>query len=389
MQLKKKIVITIFFLLIITLSSLYYFSNHRTENTKPRSSIKVTEILSGETNEKFSRAIKPIEFQFPKDYGFHPKFKNEWWYFTGNVKTETGRLFGFQFTIFRNALSADSLERKSSWATNQFYMAHFAVTDVSGKMFYAFERFSRGAIGLAGVQLSPLQIWLEDWQIEIIYDIHNPDSPTFHIRAEEKNISVDFFLTSTKPLVLHGNRGLSQKGRTPGNASYYYSLTRLKTTGKIQQREKVFDVYGESWLDREWSTSALDKDQVGWDWFSLQLENGLEIMYYQIRNRNGQPDKFSKGTLIEKNGTYRTIEKDEIELTVVEYWESPLGNNYPSKWQMKIPKEKIELEIIPNLNNQELPLSVRYWEGSVSVNGLYDGQFMKGLGYVEMTGYAQ
>ncbi len=369
------------------MSSWYYFSIQKTENTKQHSSIKVSEIMSGDDFAGFAKAIEPIEFQFPRDFGSHPKFKNEWWYFTGNLKTESGRLFGFQFTIFRNALSADSLKRNSLWATNQFYMAHFALTDVQGKKFHAFERFSRGAKGLAGAQQSPLRIWLEDWIIEIIDDKEKPGIPIFTVKATEKNKSIDLTLKSTKPVVLQGNKGLSQKGPEPGNASYYYSFTRLKTSGKIQLENKKYDVSGYAWLDREWSTSALGKDQVGWDWFSLQLDNGQEIMYYQIRNRDGSAGDFRSGTLVEKDGTYRTFNKNNIKLAILDHWTNPTGNLYPSRWRLKLLNEDIELEIIPNFANQELPLSIRYWEGSVSLAGKSNGQSIKGMGFVELTGY--
>jgi len=387
MTFKKTIIFLLFFLTLIPLSSWYYFSIQKTENTKQHSSIKVSEIMSGDDFAGFAKAIEPIEFQFPRDFGSHPKFKNEWWYFTGNLKTESGRLFGFQFTIFRNALSADSLKRNSLWATNQFYMAHFALTDVQGKKFHAFERFSRGAKGLAGAQQSPLRIWLEDWIIEIIDDKEKPGIPIFTVKATEKNKSIDLTLKSTKPVVLQGNKGLSQKGPEPGNASYYYSFTRLKTSGKIQLENKKYDVSGYAWLDREWSTSALGKDQVGWDWFSLQLDNGQEIMYYQIRNRDGSAGDFRSGTLVEKDGTYRTFNKNNIKLAILDHWTNPTGNLYPSRWRLKLLNEDIELEIIPNFANQELPLSIRYWEGSVSLAGKSNGQSIKGMGFVELTGY--
>jgi len=389
MQIKTVEIIIIIFLLFISVISWYFFTIQKTENIEQISSVNVSEIMSADSTAGFAKAIEPIEFQFPRDFASHPKFKNEWWYFTGNLKTEKGRLFGFQFTIFRNALTADSVNRKSTWATNQFYMGHFALTDVDGNKFYAFERFSRGAKELAGVQQSPLRIWLEDWNIEIVIDKEQPDVPTFFIKASEKNKSIDLKLQSTKPIVLQGNNGLSQKGPEPGNASYYYSFTRLKTNGTIQLENINYDVSGYAWLDREWSTSALGKDQVGWDWFSLQLDNRQEIMYYQISNQDGTTSNFSSGAFVEIDGAYRTFSKNNIELTILDHWANPAGIKYPSKWRMKLVKENIELEIIPNVANQELPLSIRYWEGSVSIAGKSNGQLVKGLGYVELTGYAQ
>ena len=384
----KKLFI-IFLSILFSVFCWFYFSVYKSENLEQPAKINVSEIMSEKADSGFSHAFSPIKFHFPRDFASHPNFKNEWWYFTGNVKTETGRSFGFQFTIFRNSLSADPLKRKSHWATNQFYMGHFALTDIEGNKFYAFERFNRGAQGLAGAQVSPLRVWLDDWMVEGVKDSNCAKVPIFFLKANEKNKKINIKLKSAKPIVVHGNHGLSQKGAKPGNASYYYSLTRLKAAGQISLNGKKFDVSGFAWLEREWSTSAWDEDQVGWDWFSLQLEDGREIMYYQIRNRNGEADIFSKGTFIEKDGSYRTINKNEIELTVLDHWENPQGIKYPSKWRMKLLNKNIDLKISPNLKNQELPLSIKYWEGSVSFEGFSKDKKIKGLGYLEMTGYVQ
>ncbi len=350
--------------------------------------ISVAEAMANREIEGYARAIAPREFIFPDDYGPHPEFQTEWWYYTGNLTTENGRHFGFQFTIFRNSISPDSTPRSSPWATNQIYMGHFALTDVEGKRFYSFERFSRSANNLAGAKANPFRVWLEDWKVESTEADSNTATPVIRVRASENDISLNINLKSTKPIVLHGDHGLSQKGPERGKASYYYSFTRLTTRGEIQIKDNSFNVQGLGWLDREWSTSALSKDQVGWDWFSLQLHDGSEIMYYQIRKHNGLADEFSSGTLIEKDGSTRTITLQDISLEVLNYWTSPRSGKYPSRWRLSIPKEKLILEIIPYLANQELDVSIRYWEGAVQIKGISDGKSIEGRGYVELTGYA-
>jgi predicted secreted hydrolase len=142
-------------------------------------------------------------------------------------------------------------------------------------------------------------------------------------------------------------------------------------------------------MDKEWSTSSLHKDQVGWDWFSLQLDDEREIMYYQLRQKDGKIDPYSSGAIIDKNGTTKPINLNEIDIEVLENWTSPLGGTYPSTWGVEIPKEDLDLKIEPQIKNQELNLSIRYWEGAVKVSGTSNGNPINGNGYVELTGYAK
>jgi predicted secreted hydrolase len=266
-------------------------------------------------------------------------------------------------------------------------MGHFALTDVRSQRFYAFERFARGALGLAGAERNPLRIWIEDWYIT--YEIMDEEIlDAIRLKATEDNIALELTLRNLKPIVLNGENGLSQKGAEPGNASYYYSMTRLKCDGEIHIGDKTHAVTGSAWLDREWSTSALDQNQVGWDWFSLQLNNNVELMYYQIRRKDGNPDPFSKGTLVDQNGKYEMISLKDINLNVLDSWESPHGGQYPSGWKLELPNENIILHIKPAMKNQELNVSFRYWEGAVVVDGQYKGDSVEGMGYVELTGYA-
>jgi predicted secreted hydrolase len=261
------------------------------------------------------------------------------------------------------------------------------LTDVQEKKFYAFERFSRGSNQLAGAQSKPFQVWLEDWKVASIQKEMTIPFPNIKIQAAQNGISIDLDLQNTKPVVLHGDWGLSQKGAEPGNASYYYSLTRMIAGGQIIVNDDTFKVTGLAWLDREWSTRALGKDQGGWDWFSLQLDNGREIMYYQIRKRDGQLDKYSSGTLIQMNGASRHLNSEDISIEVLAYWISPRGGKYPSQWRLEIPSEKLNLEITPYLQEQELNFAIRYWEGAVKSEGLSNGEKIQGNGYVELTGY--
>ena len=362
------------------------------------SSIDLNTAMSGDTT-GFARAEKVRDLIFPEDWGPHPTFKTEWWYFTGNLDDASGRKFGYELTIFRSALNPPEKESPSDtagvsgWATDQLFMGHFSLADLGAdastgaaqgaerQTFHSFERFSRGAMGLAGSHSEPFRVWLEDWTIE--------GSPNglfpLRLRAGQDGVSLDLTLSSAKPIVLQGDRGLDRKGKELGNASYYYSYTRLETEGVIRIGDQDFTVQGSSWKDHEWSTSALDENQVGWDWFALQLSDNREIMFYVLREKDGSAGAFTNGMLVESDGTYLPLSREDVVLTVNDTWKSPhSGATYPSDWSFSIPSRGIDLEIHPLMNDQELNATVRYWEGAVAIQS---GGKPAGRGYVELTGY--
>ena len=347
---------------------------------------RLSELLSGDGDAGFEKALEPREFVFPDDHGPHPGFRNEWWYVTGNLDGDGGRRFGFELTIFRFALTPSLPATESEWRSNQVYIAHFAVTDADRERFFAAERFSRGALGLAGAQALPFRVWIEDWEIAA-EETGAPER--WRLRASDPGFSVDLELSTAKPPVLNGDAGLSQKSAEPGNASYYYSMTRWLTDGSLQLGDDTFRVTGLSWLDREWSTSALGADQLGWDWFALQLSDGSDLMFYNLRKLDGSQDAQSAGTWIDTDGRSLHLGRDDVEITVTDTWESPQGGVYPSAWTLRAPGQGLDLRIRPVMADQELFTTVRYWEGAVDVEGERDGRPVTGRGYVELTGYAQ
>jgi predicted secreted hydrolase len=332
----------------------------------------------------FSRALEPKEFTFPLDHGPHLDFQTEWWYYTGNLTTPDGARVGYQLTFFRRALAPGATERPSGLATNQVYFAHFALTDVAANEHRAAERFSRGAAGLAGATGQPFAVWLEDWRAEAL----DETGETVRLVAHEGDLSLDLTLSAEKPVVRHGDQGLSPKSGEPGNASYYLSYTRMRTTGTVELAGNAAAVEGLSWFDHEWSTSALGQEAIGWDWFSLQLDDGRELMYFQIRREDGSLEPVSGGTLIELDGSTRRVSADEMELEVLELWRSPAtGGEYPARWRMRLPREGLELDIRPLVADQEMDVSFVYWEGAVRLAGTAGGQPVGGYGYIELTGY--
>ena len=335
--------------------------------------------------EGYARAVEPRPFRFPEDHGPHPDFRTEWWYWTGNLETADGRAFGYQFTVFRSALAPEKPERGSAWGTRQIAMAHFTVTDVSAGRFHVTERFSRAALGLAGAEGSPFRVWVQDW------DVRSEGAAStwpMRLRAQGDGVTLDLVMDEGKPPVLQGDRGLSQKGSEKGNASYYYSMTRMPSRGTVSVGGQTVSVKGESWMDREWSTSALGPDLVGWDWFALQLSDGSELMNYQLRDKAGKADPFSAGAWVPATGESVHLTREDVKLEVLATWKSPRGGEYPARWRISVPKLSLDLTVTPRLENQELPVSVRYWEGAVSLEGTREGKPVQGRGYVELTGYA-
>ncbi len=341
----------------------------------------------GQTSDAYARAVVPGDVQFPRDLGPHEDYQTEWWYYTGNLQTEDGRDFGYQFTIFRRALQPavenNYLKDPSNWRGDQIYLAHFTISDIAGNEFFASERFSREGVGLAGAQAEPYRVWLEDWSAaEIAPGI-------VRIQANGAEASIDVTLTETMPPVLHGDEGLSQKGPQPGNASYYYSIIQQETSGQVTVGEETFDVSGLSWKDHEYSTSALSPGSTGWDWFSLQLDNGTALMLFQIRRADGTIEPYSSGSFIDRDGFVHTLNHDAWQLEVLDTWTSQAsGADYPAGWRLRIPELALELQGQPLLADQELVVSTIYWEGASAFSGTLEGRPVSARGYVEMTGYA-
>lgn len=341
---------------------------------------------------KFSRAMVARDLEFPRDHAAHDDFQTEWWYYTGNVTTESGRHFGYQFTIFRRALAPGAPAPEASLATRQLYFAHFAVTDTSANTHREFQKFSRGAGGLAGTRADPFRVFIEDWSAEAVASPRRSglDAASVRILAKSDGYAIDLTLDSAKPMVRHGERGLSQKSPEPGNASYYYSYTRMDTRGSITTPEGSHTVAGKSWMDHEWSTSVLGAGTRGWDWFSLQLSDGSELMYFRLWQADGSDGVSSSGTWVLSNGETRALSRSEVMITPTDTWRSPAnGASYPSGWRIQLASLGVDVVATPRLRDQEMNLSSTYWEGAVSVSGVAGGISVSGAGFVELTGYAE
>jgi predicted secreted hydrolase len=377
---KFQILGLLFFLVSVLLAGLF---THRQPHLQVNQAHPAIE-LSAAVDERFTRATGPIGLSFPLDFGPHLDYQIEWWYYTGNLMTSSGRRFGYQLTFFRRALLPPGGRqiRASAWTTNQVYLAHYAITDIEGESHHSFERTARGSAGLAGAQSPPFRVWLEDWQVEQSAD------RTYHLTATQGGLALDLALVDQKGVVLHGQQGYSRKGPEPGNASIYFSQTRLASQGSLSVNGETFSVSGSSWMDHEFSTSALAKNVVGWDWFSAQLDDGSELMAFQLRRGDETNDPFSSATIVESDGALLPLEQTDFQITVIDTWKSPhTGAIYPAGWLIQVPSLRLRLELTPYLPDQEMVLRYAYWEGAIKITGERAGEPLLGAGYVELTGY--
>ncbi len=350
--------------------------------------------LTAADSEEYLSVTGPCNLEFPKDHGAHPGYRTEWWYYTGNLRSDSGRQFGFQLTFFRSRIIPPGVEKKwpakpSAWRTSQVYLAHAALSDVDGKQHRHAEEVSRATLGMAGVDQSDdmTKVFLKNWSTRIEADLH-----TLTVNSAE--FSYNFAFRPLKPLVMHGDRGYDIKGSTPERASCYYSFTRLAGQGKITVGGDTIAVTGQAWMDHEFSTASLEPGITGWDWFSLQLADNSEIMAYLFRTKTGGIHAASSGTYIRADNSVQKLVKEEILVNVIDTWQSRKSQaRYPVRWRMQIAALALDLEISAKFADQEMrtldSTGVTYWEGSVAIDGTKNKQPVRGDGYVELTGYAE
>jgi predicted secreted hydrolase len=344
-------------------------------------------VARAQNETKYATALPGYRYEFPRDYFDHPDYQTEWWYYTGNVTSADGRHFGFELTFFRQGVNPDA--KKSVWDARDLYLAHLALSDLDGGHFYHAERTNRAGPGIAGVSASESRIWNGNWQIQ-----WNGDQQT--LQAIDPRFKLEFTLKSEKPPVIQGENGVSQKSAGAGHASHYISLTRLATTGAITLGGKSTQVSGLAWMDHEFFTHQLEQDQIGWDWFSVQLADNTELMLYRIRRKDGSVDPFSAGTFVDASGKSTHLRATDFSLQPGgATWTSPATKAaYPVQWKIAVPKLGLDLEVKTLLQSQELTgdpsggtLTPSYWEGAVTYEGMRAGAKIHGSGYLEMTGY--
>lgn len=348
---------------------------------------------------EFQRAVEARTFRFPQDHGSHAGFQTEWWYVTGNVKDAGGRAFGYQFTLFRRAVDPqNSTERgrKSAWAMNDFYVGHAAISDISSGQFYCDEIYGRGAAKVSGATdateikdaSTPIRVWLADWEIARAGN-------GWTVKARFGNHALDLQLTETAPLFLNGKtgeEGLSRKGPNAGQASYYYSVPGLETRGTLTVNGTKHSVAsGRSWLDREWGSNQLSKNQAGWDWFAMQFDDGSALMLYVLRNTDGSIEAASSGTFVAKDGARTHLVLADLQFKRGRVWKSPhSGGEYTLGWEIEIPRVALSVKVEAAQDDQEIKSArfskIFYYEGAIKLRGTRAGKAVEGDGYLEITG---
>jgi predicted secreted hydrolase len=331
-------------------------------------------------------ALPGYQYEFPRDHFDHPDFQTEWWYYTGNVHTGGGQRFGFELTFFRQGVDR-SATTQSVWDIRDVWMAHLALSDIDGRRFFHTERLSRAGAGLAGADLKQRRVWNGNWRSQWL------DQRTQELNAIANNFSLKLQLRAEKAPIIHGKDGISRKAEGEGKASHYISLTHLTTTGTIELDGARFEVDGLSWMDHEFFTHQLDVAQSGWDWLSLQLTDGSEIMLYRLRRKDGATDPYSAGTYVDPQGRSKFLASVDFGLTPGKTWTSPTTHaQYPIEWSIHIPSLGLDSAVATRLPQQELAdgnsVAPPYWEGAIDAIGTKQGGLLVASGYLEMTGYA-
>ncbi len=342
-------------------------------------------VLAGE----FTRALPGYRYQFPRDHGQHPDFRTEWWYFVGNVRSDAGARFGYELTFFRTATTppGDPVANKSPLVAGQIYFAHFAISTIERETHRSWERIGRVGFGQCSASEEGLDLRIGPWRAVMDAD------ETITLRAEAGAGAINLRLDPAKPPVIHGADGVHQKAADPGQASHYVSFTRLATSGTLQWEGETHRVEGGSWMDHEFGSDQLGEEEVGWDWFALQLETGEELMVYQIRRADGSAAPFSAGTLVAPDGAGRSLRASDYQIEPTGQWQSPeSGAVYPMGWIVTLPAQQARLTITPAFEAQEMQTTrttgTTYWEGTVTITGQWRDQPAEGQGYVELVGYS-
>ncbi|PMN53271.1 hydrolase [Vibrio lentus] len=328
--------------------------------------------------EQFTPVVKGVELTFPVDHQAHPDFRHEWWYLTANLIDENGNALGVQWTQFRFAAAPQDRgngTKKTTWQSQQIYMAHSAVT--TKDKHYADEKWSRDQAELAGVSASPFRVYLDDWQ----WNSSSDDLFPATLNANSDQFGYSLKLTSNAPYQKQGEQGYSTKSGDGKVASYYYSQPFIDVSGEVTIDGITHQVSGKGWIDREWSSQFLLDSQQGWDWFALRLSDETSLVVFQLRNSTSGKASYSHARLMNQDGSGIAIKQQDISLTAINQTEID-GRGYPTEWQISIPSQQIELTVSALNPKAKMPLSVPYWEGPIVIKGTHSG-----TGYMELTGY--
>lgn len=349
---------------------------------------RVADVIAGEAS-TLRDGTEHAGVQLPRDLYAHREAQTEWWYYTGHLQSASGRRFGFELVFFKRRTDLDRFGIVPlRLIANPLYLAHFAVTDEAhGSFRYAHRKSTGGKFDLrAEASEERYYLRLGNWTVREVDGTHI-------LRATlGDDLIFEADLTSTKPHVLNGQEGVGVSFKDEGEASRYFSLTRMRAEGRITWHGETESFHGSAWMDREFGTWRTTDNQKGWDWFSIQLDSGADLMVYHLRNAAGEPSPFSSGTFVDAEGEATHLVREDFQLETLSYWTSPhTGARYPSRWRLRVPRFDVDVEVAPVMEDQELDTRgstmIVYWEGACRVSGLHGSQETKGRAYVELVGY--
>ena len=414
-KLKKLTILVVIFILlalVISASRALFFKQESNNSDAIATAISAQSFGRGFSNtnpERLGEVADPsYKISFPKDHYSHDSFDIEWWYLTANLQDGKGNDYGLQWTLFRfRNPNITSIDATSDWNNEHIYMAHASVHSESKHWFS--EKFARGNVSNAGIDQTPFKLFIDDWQWSGATAGLLPATLNFNAKLISNNeedskmadqLNVQLNLSNTGAYVLQGQDGYSIKSADGKYASHYYSAPFINIDGTFTIRESLsapdlstdsnsnpnlndsdrqIAVRGNAWFDQEWTSQLFDQATMGWDWFSLHLDNGDKIMAFRMRLQ-GQPN-YITGTYIEADGSTTTLMPSDIELNVIEL--TAVGNKkLPLNWQLKIENKDINISIKVTKNDQWNPASIAYYEGTVGVSGTHTGK-----GFLELTGY--
>ena len=346
--------------------------------TPQRQDFGLRAALGGGAGEGFAKAEAPMPLRFPQDHGAHPMFRSEWWYVNAVLRSAGGREFGVQFTLFRQGLEPRREQPVATgadaWRSGQVFMGHIALSDLGAQRHWHAERATRGHPALAGVTAAPFAAHIEGWRLAS----NGADFLPLRLQAEAEDFGFDLVLAGPAPIVAQGEGGLSRKG--PENASYYYSIPRMDASGQVVVRGVDHDVRGDAWLDHEWSTSVLAADYAGWDWMALRLDDGRDLMVFQMRRRDGARSAYDAGAVVDSTGQAKVLAAGDFSLQPLRRW-----REWPVAWRLALDEEAEPWQVRAAFADQLMETSVRYWEGVALVENASGERI--GIGYLEMTGH--
>ena len=329
-----------------------------------------------------------FQFQFPRDYFNHPSYSWEWWYYSGNLRGEDEHDYGFELVFFRKTPKPGV--KASASGPSTYYFADLAISDLTRGRFYYYKRFRPDEKDYAGVD--PIRgVWNGDWQVKWL----GATLQDQELEAASEQSGIHLLLHPEKPPVIHDQGGVFSKDHSPENSGHYFSFTRITASGDLVVNDVKLSVHGLAWMDHEFFDLANGEKMPAWDWFAIQLNDGRDLMLYRLRNSDGSASSLAAGTLVDKNGSVYHLAPGSFKARPGTTWSSPVsGGQYPVDWSITIPSESLFIHAVTRLPSQELAskkgdATPTYWEGAIRYTGTSGSKAVAGLGYLEMTGYAQ